>query len=110
MRNHEFLCDGRSGWILSPAYDLNPTPVDLAPRILSSAINIDDQTASPDLALEVADYFEIRINRAKEYIREIALAVSNWKNRARAYGISSHEIDRMSSAFEHEDLRKALKI
>ncbi|MCK5133000.1 MAG: HipA domain-containing protein [Candidatus Sabulitectum sp.] len=110
MRNHGFLYDGRSGWILSPAYDLNPTPVDIAPRILSSAIDIDDQTASLDLALEVADYFEIDLKMAKEYIREIARAVSNWKNRARAYGISSYEIDRMSSAFEHEDLQKALKI
>ncbi|MEA3266914.1 MAG: type II toxin-antitoxin system HipA family toxin, partial [Candidatus Fermentibacteria bacterium] len=29
MRNHGFLYYGREGWILSPAYDLNPTPTDL---------------------------------------------------------------------------------
>ncbi len=110
MRNHGFLYDGRSGWILSPAYDLNPTPVDIAPRILASAINIDDQEASLDSAFEVSGYFDVEIEKAKEYIREIALAVSSWKSKAKAYGISRTEIDRMSTAFEHEDLNKALRV
>jgi len=26
LRNHGFLWAGRDGWVLSPAYDLNPTP------------------------------------------------------------------------------------
>jgi len=110
MRNHGFLYDGRSGWILSPAYDLNPTPVDIAPRILASAINIDDQEASLDSAFEVSEYFDIEIEKAKEYVREIALAVSSWNSKAKAYGISRMEIDRMSTAFEHEDLNKALRV
>ena len=29
LRNHGFLWLGRTGWSLSPAYDLNPTPTDL---------------------------------------------------------------------------------
>ena len=110
MRNHGFLYNGKSGWILSPAYDLNPTPVDLAPRILASAINIDDQEASLDSAFEVSEYFDVEIQKAKEYVREIALAVSSWKSKAKAYGISRTEIDRMSTAFEHEDLNKALRV
>ncbi len=110
MRNHGFLYDGKSGWILSPAYDLNPTPVDIAPRILASAINIDDQEASLDSAFEVSEYFDIEIEKAKEYVREIALAVSSWNSKAKAYGISRMEIDRMSTAFEHEDLNKALRV
>lgn len=31
LRNHGFLWQGRAGWTLSPAYDLNPTPVDVRP-------------------------------------------------------------------------------
>ena len=32
LRNHGFLYQNATGWVLSPAYDLNPMPVDLAPR------------------------------------------------------------------------------
>src|SRR5580692_5798358 len=59
MRNHGFLYTGPDGWVLSPAYDLNPVPVDIKPRVLSTAIDLDDQTASLDVALSVADYFEL---------------------------------------------------
>ena len=56
LRNHGFLYSGRDGWRLSPAYDLNPVPVDIKPRILTTAINEDDGTASLTLALDVAAY------------------------------------------------------
>ena len=54
LRNHGFLYTGQTGWRLSPAYDLNPMPVDLKPRVLSTAITEDDATASLPLAIEVA--------------------------------------------------------
>jgi serine/threonine-protein kinase HipA len=107
MRNHGFLFHDRSGWVLSPAYDLNPTPVDIAPRILTSAIDIDDQTASIDLTLDVAEYFSVGVADAKGHIRSIAKAVSGWRDFASGYGLSPSEIERMSSAFEHEDLHRA---
>ena len=34
LRNHGFLWTGPAGWRLSPAYDLNPVPIDIKPRIL----------------------------------------------------------------------------
>lgn len=72
--------------------------------------SVDDQNASLDLAFEVSEYFDIDIKKAKEHIREIALAVSDWKNTAKVYGVSRMEIDRMSTAFEHENMCKALKV
>src|SRR5439155_10764603 len=42
LRNHGFLYEGPDGWRLSPAYDLNPVPVDIKPRILTTTINEDD--------------------------------------------------------------------
>jgi len=65
LRNHGFLYAGQSGWRLSPAYDLNPVPVDVKPRILTTAINEDDGTASLDLAMSVAEYFELEKAKAK---------------------------------------------
>jgi serine/threonine-protein kinase HipA len=108
LRNHGFLYEGQKGWRLSPAYDLNPVPVDIKPRVLSTAINEDDATASLPLALEVAAYFELDNKRAKEIAAEVGKAVSKWGNEAARLGLSKSEVERMASAFDHEDLKNAL--
>jgi serine/threonine-protein kinase HipA len=108
LRNHGFLYAGQTGWRLSPAYDLNPVPVDIKPRILTTAINEDDGTASLDLAMSVAEYFELVKDEAKAIARQVGKAVSRWRNEARQHGIGKTEIDRVASAFEHDDLKKAL--
>lgn len=108
LRNHGFLYEGQAGWRLSPAYDLNPTPVDIKPRILATAINEEDATASLALAMEVAEYFELDGEKAKAIAREVGGSVSKWRNEASSHGIKKTEIDRMASAFEHEDLKLAL--
>lgn len=108
LRNHGFLYQGQKGWRLSPAYDLNPMPVDIKPRVLSTAINEDDATASLPLAMEVAGYFELANKRAKEIAAEVGKAVSKWRIEAARLGLSKSEIERMASAFDHEDLKTAL--
>lgn len=108
LRNHGFLYAGQPGWRLSPAYDLNPVPVDIKPRILTTAINEDDGTASLGLAMSVAEYFELGGDKAKAIATQVGKAVSKWRTEAARHGISKTEIDRMASAFEHDDLRKAL--
>lgn len=110
LRNHGFLYTGPSGWRLSPAYDLNPVPVELRPRVLSTTIDEDDGTCSLDLTMRVIDYFELQEGEAREIVREIAAVVKNWRYEAKALGISNGEIERMASAFEHEDLRSALRL
>jgi len=107
LRNHGFLYAGQAGWRLSPAYDLNPMPVDIRPRILSLAINEGDNTASLDLAMSVTDYFELKKDRAKAIAAQVGKAVSTWRDEAARHGIRKGEIDRMRSAFEHEDLKNA---
>jgi serine/threonine-protein kinase HipA len=109
LRNHGFLYAGSSGWRLSPAYDLNPVPVDIKPRILSTAIDLDDSTASLSLALAVAPYFELSLHDANNIIGEVGRAVTTWRLQAEKLGLTSAEIDRMKSAFEHEDLQAAVR-
>lgn len=101
LRNHGFLYRGIDGWTLAPAFDLNPTPADLKPRILSTAINMDDSMGSIDLAYEVAAYFETGPAEAKKIVREVAKAVSNWRKFAVEFGVAKREIDRMATAFEY---------
>jgi serine/threonine-protein kinase HipA len=107
LRNHGFLYQGREGWRLSPAYDLNPMPVDIKPRILATAINEEDATASLALAMEVAEYFELDAVKAKTVAREVGKSASKWRDEAARHGLKKAEIDRMASAIEHEDLAQA---
>ena len=50
LRNHGFLYAGPDGWRLAPAYDLNPVPTDIKPRVLTTAIDLEDGTASLERA------------------------------------------------------------
>ncbi len=107
LRNHAFLYAGPDGWRLAPAYDLNPVPTDIKPRILTTAIDLDDGTASLDLAMSVVGYFELDEGEAKTIAAEVGRAVATWREEAARMGLTPAEIDRMASAFEHEDLREA---
>ena len=108
LRNHGFLYEGPKGWRLSPAYDMNPVPVDVRPRVLSTAIDPDDPSASIDLAFAAAEYFGLNDKEARKIAASVAAAVSGWRQEAKKAGLSEAEITRMASAFEHEDLTKAL--
>jgi len=108
LRNHGFLWAGRAGWRLSPAYDLNPVPTDIKPRILTTMIDLDDGTASLTLAYDVASYFELKREEARAIAREVAGAIARWRAEAKKAGLGNSEIERMASAFEHDDLKAAV--
>lgn len=109
MRNHGFLHAGTDGWILSPAYDLNPVPVDVKPRVLSNAIDDEDQTASLELAFSVAEYFDLDMPEAEGVAAEVGRAVAGWRDEAARFGIGRAELNRMQSAFAHRDLDLACR-
>jgi serine/threonine-protein kinase HipA len=108
LRNHAFLYDGPDGWRLAPAYDLNPVPVDIKPRVLTTAIDLDDGRASLELARSVARYFELSDRDARAITFEVGQAVAGWRREAARLGLTAAAIDRMASAFEHEELAAAL--
>ena len=110
LRNHGFLYSGNAGWRLSPAYDLNPVPIDLKPRYLSTAIDLDDTQASIDLALTVAPYFALDADDAGAIAKDVARSVRDWRAVAAGLGFARQAIERMSSAFEHDDLANALAL
>jgi len=107
LRNHGFLWLGQAGWTLSPAYDLNPTPTDVRPRILTTNIDLDEGTCSIELVKSVAGYFGLSAARAREIIAECGRAVGEWRAVAEEVGARPAEIRRMASAFEHDDLAVA---
>jgi len=108
LRNHGFLHTGNAGWRLSPAFDLNPVPVDLKPRILATAIDATgDRSASLETAFEVAEHFGLDAAEAREIARQVGGAVARWRAVARRLGATAAEIERMETAFEHDDAELA---
>lgn len=108
LRNHGFLYERYKGWRLSPMYDVNPTPVEIKPRILTTAIDLYDGTASLELAFSVAKEFGLTHEEAKNIAKEVGEAVNKWREEAKRFHIPSSEIVRMSSAFDHQDLSLAI--
>lgn len=104
LRNHAFL-HADQGWRLSPVYDLNPCPADIKPRVHALAIDEEDASASVETALGVAHQFGLAASRARTIAAEVAAAVAGWPMVAKARGLSAAQIERMASAFEHDDAR-----
>lgn len=99
LRNHGFILTP-GGWILSPAYDINPVETGTG---LKLNISEDDNGLDLDLALEVCPYFRLYKDQAIEIIEEVKSAVRNWRNVATKYGISKAEQDLKSMAFSRAE-------
>jgi len=95
LRNHGFMLTN-SGWILSPAYDINPVETSTG---LKLNITEDDNALDLDLAMEVIPYFRLKEKEARKIIDQIKGAVSNWRLRAEEIGISRNEIELKANAF-----------
>ena len=96
LRNHAFILK-KSGWALSPLYDVNPVPYG---DELSLNVNEDDNRISILLAIETAHRFGIKEKDAIIYAKEITEIVkNNWEKLATKYGISRGKIEDMKPAF-----------
>jgi serine/threonine-protein kinase HipA len=67
-------------------------------------------TRSLDLVEGAAGYFGLGLPQARAVIREVAAAVATWGAVAKEVGARPAEIARMSSAFEHDELARALAL
>lgn len=97
LRNHGFILT-KDGWILSPAYDINPsTDKD------GLALNIDNENNALDfeIAKSVGGYFQLSDSSMDTVIHEVKTAVNSWENIAQKIGISRSEQEMMASAFEY---------
>lgn len=96
LRNHGFMLQQR-GWVLSPAFDLNPVPYG---RGLTLNISETDNSLDYDLARSVAKYFRIEKKRGESIIAEVKRSVDGWREAAKGIGIPKIEQDLMALAFE----------
>ncbi|MEP2670461.1 MAG: type II toxin-antitoxin system HipA family toxin [Cyclobacteriaceae bacterium] len=99
LRNHGFLLTP-TGWVLSPAYDINPVETGTG---LSLNISEKDNALNLDLAKEVAPYFRVSTKRADEIMDQVKKSVSEWGKEAEQNGISKSERGMMEKAFRLAD-------
>ena len=95
LRNHGFIYH-HGGWLLSPAYDINPvTPAN------GLHLNISDSDNSLDynLAMEVIEFFQLDSGQALKIKDKVLTSVANWQLIASAVGISRSEQKMMEPAF-----------
>lgn len=104
LRNHAFLREPH-GWALSPAYDLNPNPDN--PVRLTTSIDLDDASASIDLALAVCDHFRLSQAAARDVVSDVERATAGWREVAGQLGLPGAEIERMTAAYETGQRRLA---
>jgi serine/threonine-protein kinase HipA len=98
MRNYGFLRAGK-GWRLSPSFDVNPTPGD-GQKYLSTSLDYDENEASVEAAVGVAEYFRVSDAAARSTAARMAAAMKSWRKVARANGISQGSIGHMATCFE----------
>lgn len=96
LRNHGFVLTDK-GWILSPAYDLNPSTEKDG---LSLNIDMDNNALDFDLAKSVGEYFRLNGVEMESILNEVQSAVKNWKKVATQIGISRKGQQLMESAFK----------
>ena len=96
LRNHGFILSDK-GWLLSPAYDINPA-VDKSG--LSLNIDLDNNDLDIELAKSVGEYFRLNVTEMNKIIEEVLLAVKQWRNIANEIGIVSMEQELMRGAFK----------
>jgi serine/threonine-protein kinase HipA len=96
LRNHGFILTEK-GWILSPAFDLNPS-VDKGGLALN--IDSDNNALNIDLARSVGAYFQLSVAEMDTIICQVTDAVSHWSKIAGEIGISRAEKEMMAAAFK----------
>lgn len=97
LRNHGFILT-KDGWILSPAYDINPS---IDKDGLALNIDTDNNALDFDLAKSVGGFFQLSDLSMDATINEVRTVISNWRKVAQEIGISRQEQEMMTSAFRY---------
>ncbi len=95
LRNHGFILT-KEGWMLSPAFDLNPVETGSG---LKLNISDEDNSLELDLAMQVREFFRLSEGKALEIIEEVKCAVRNWRKIASKHKLSRTEQDLKALAF-----------
>ncbi|MGH7704978.1 MAG: type II toxin-antitoxin system HipA family toxin [Candidatus Dormibacteria bacterium] len=94
LRNHGFLRRG-AGWLLAPAFDLNPMP-DMPEHTL--AIDAVDHIGDIDLVLSTAEFYRLSSAQAGAIVDEVRAALVGWERTAQSAKLGPDEMDTIAEA------------
>ncbi len=95
FRNHGFLLTAK-GWVLSPAYDMNPTLNEYQSLLISSTSN----KADLSILLDACEEYMLNRNTAEKIVSEVVEAVKGWRELAVRSGLSKREMDIFSAVLD----------
>lgn len=98
LRNHGFLWH-RSGWTVSPVFDLNPNPHASEARTTSIGFR-SDPSQEREALLEVAAEFRLDAAMAASVWDEVMLGVRGWRAAAASNGIGESEVRRFAPVLD----------
>jgi len=100
LRNHAFLYDAdRSGWRLSPLYDVVPKPQAAQERLLHLSIGPQGRLARLDNAMAGAGRFGLLPPDAARIIDGVVRVLRSWRERFERWRVPIRECDRVATAF-----------
>ena len=99
LRNHGFILTDK-GWILSPAYDINPVETGIG---LKLNISETDNTLDLKLPMDVHEYFRLSRAKAGQIMSEVKPSVQNWRKVADKYNISKTGQELKARAFSRAE-------
>lgn len=88
FRNHGFLLT-RKGWVLSPAYDINPTLATSQSLLINRTTN----ESNINILLESASHYMLPSQKAKSIISNVKSAMKSWRTEAYRLGLPQRDID-----------------
>ena len=100
FRNHGFLLTAK-GWILSPAYDMNPTLNEYQSLLVSSTSN----KAELSILLDACEDYMLNRKTAEKIISEVIEVVKGWRELATRLGLSKREMEMFAGVFERRTKR-----
>ena len=95
FRNHGFLLTAK-GWMLSPAYDMNPTLNEYQSLLITSTSN----KADLRILLDACEDYMIGRKVAEGIIQEVVSTIKDWRSIAIRLGISKREMDMFASVLD----------
>lgn len=107
LKNHAFIHAGSGRWRMSPVFDVNPQPERHGQ--LKTYIN-GRADATVDNLFSGHEAFGLALEEARQIVEGVADAVArHWRSLAREVGMTRKDIDYYAAAFEHEELRSAMR-
>lgn len=98
LRNHGFLCE-QNGYVLSPAYDIVPTPQVGFERHQHLGLGLQGRLSTLDNALSNHHVFGLSKNDAESIVKKMCEITSKWRDFYQKEGVTGREIGVLESAF-----------